>query len=410
MKNHILLFLFLLAVGTLRAQTILHTEGFETNGEGTRYNSNSYTDCVNSDYFFRTNSNPVTPPACGATFGSTLTNLQGSFFWASEDIRSSSPVPNSRPPGQITLQPVSVTGYSALSVSLFLATSNNNSARWESADSINIQASFNGVTYFTVGRFMGKGTPIVGARLGIDGNLDGVYNASDPSTDCDVTNFTQYTFSIPGTGSSLYLRLDFDQLGGTEELAIDQIVISGTSTLPVKLQYFNGRTSGNLDILNWKVSDPEEAAFFNLEKSVDGINYLPVKTLPAGTNDIYETATEIREPGYRLYRLKIMEKSGREIRSGIVKLGVSHSISNLKVLQSSFGSGPVMLSIHSPQEIPARLNIIGMDGLIISERTMLLLKGNTILPLPRLSGGVYLIRVVNNDGQELGRTRYLIAG
>ena len=92
MKNHILFFLFLLAGGILRAQTILYTEGFETNGEGTRYNSNSYTDCTNSDYFFRTNTNPVTPPACGATFGSTLTNLQGSFFWATAPRRPSSPI------------------------------------------------------------------------------------------------------------------------------------------------------------------------------------------------------------------------------------------------------------------------------------------------------------------------------
>ena len=406
MKNHILFFLFLLAGGILRAQTILHTEGFETNGEGTRYNSNSYTDCTNSDYFFRTNTNPVTPPACGATFGSTLTNLQGSFFWASEDIRSSSPVPNSRPPGQITLQPVTVTGYSALSVSLFLATSNNNNTRWESADSINIQASFNGVTYFTVGRFMGKGTPIVGARLGIDGNLDGVYNGSDPSTDCDVINFTQYTFSIPGNGSSLYLRLDFDQVGGTEELAIDQIVISGTSTLPVKLHYFNGTSDGAADYLKWKIEGPAEAELFTLEFSGDGIHFSPVRTLLPLSSPYYETSERVRVSGIRFYRLRIREIGGRKIISPVLKLGTPISQWGIKVLYPSWQPGSCQVSIQAKQEMPGLLTIIGADGHLKYSQGLQLLKGNTVIRLPELPAGIYVLRLTNKEGVELARTKF----
>lgn len=210
----------------IQSQVVLFTEGFETDGEGIRYTSNTYTDCTNSDYFFRTNTNPVTPPSCAPTFGSTLTNLQGSYFWASEDIRSNTPMPLSRPPGSIVFNALNTSGYSNLQVSIFLATSNNNNLRWEISDSINIQVSFNaGSTYSTVGRFMGK--LIAGGRLGIDSNLDNVFDGNDVQTDCDVVNFTKYTFNIPYTGANMILKLDFDQVGGTEELAIDQIEIAG---------------------------------------------------------------------------------------------------------------------------------------------------------------------------------------
>lgn len=225
------IFLFLL-VGLFavvgKGQVTLLSESFETDGEGSRYTTNTYVDCTNSDYFVRTNTNPVAPPSCGVLFGSTLTNLQGTFFWASEDIRSNTPMPLSKPPGSIVFNPININGYNNLEVSLYLATSNNNNMRWEETDSINIQVSLNaGATYSTVGRFMGKGTAVVGARLGIDSNLDHVFNASDVQTDCDVVNFTKYTFTIPFAGSNMILKLDFDQVGGTEELAIDLIEVKG---------------------------------------------------------------------------------------------------------------------------------------------------------------------------------------
>jgi hypothetical protein len=214
-----------------QAQTNLHTESFETDGEGTRYVSNTFSFCSgtpggNPDYFIRTNTNPVLPTGCSTGFGNALTGLQGSFFWAGEDIRSSSPVPSGQPPGQLTTSAISIANYGSLSTSFYLATSNNNGVRWESADSINVQVSIDNGPFRTIGRFMGDGT--TGGHLRQDANLDGAITASDPSNICDTLLFTQYTFGIPGTGNSLQVRLDFDQLGGTEESAFDMIEVWGT--------------------------------------------------------------------------------------------------------------------------------------------------------------------------------------
>ncbi len=47
--------LFLFFSVNIHAQVVFFTEGFETDGEGIRYTSNTYTDCSLSDFFFRTN-------------------------------------------------------------------------------------------------------------------------------------------------------------------------------------------------------------------------------------------------------------------------------------------------------------------------------------------------------------------
>ncbi|MFZ1754423.1 MAG: SprB repeat-containing protein, partial [Caldilineaceae bacterium] len=228
--KHILVVLILIfSVGNnVYSQTLLHSESFETDGEGTRYTSNTYSYCpTDPDYFFRTNTNPVLPVGCTAGFGNALTNLQGSYFWAGEDIMSNqAPIICNRAPGQITTQNITIAGYTSLQVSLFLATANNNNMRWETTDSINIQASIDGGAYRTVGRFMGNAT--FGGNLIIDANLNGVIDPAE-TTICDISNFTKYTFNIPGTGSNINIRIDFDQCGGTEESAIDLIELKGTA-------------------------------------------------------------------------------------------------------------------------------------------------------------------------------------
>ncbi|MBK7010956.1 MAG: choice-of-anchor D domain-containing protein [Saprospiraceae bacterium] len=213
-----------------KAQTTLLSESFETDGEGIRYNSSHYILCTGpnqQDFFFRTNitpANPNMPPDCTIGHGTAITNIQGSYYWASEDIMSS---PGILPPGDMTFVPFNICGYSNLEASLYLACSNNNNVRWEAADSINIKVSIDGGPFRTVGRFFG-GLPF-GGNLLIDANLNGVVDPSESTPICDISTLTKYTFPIPYSGASLQLKLDFDQVGGTEELAFDLVEVKGVS-------------------------------------------------------------------------------------------------------------------------------------------------------------------------------------
>ena len=220
----LLLVLVLPVLGT--AQTVFYTESFETDGEGSRYNSNTFSDCPSPNFFLRTNTNPVTPPSCTGGFSSTLvlSPLQGTFFWAGEDIAG--PLP----PGSLTSQSINISGQSAMTISLYIACSNNGGTIWETGDSLNIQVNIDGGGFSTVGRFMG--TDNFGGNLAMDSNLDGIINGSDNGVLADQATFAKYTFSIPGTGSSMQFNIDFDINGGTEEIAVDLIEVSGVFAPP----------------------------------------------------------------------------------------------------------------------------------------------------------------------------------
>jgi hypothetical protein len=413
LQTYLLPFFLILLVQTGRAQVVLFTEGFETDGEGTRYTSNTFSFCSgvpgnNPDYFLRINTNPVLPAGCSSGFANALTNLQGSFFWASEDIRSSSPVPNANPPGQITTQSINISGYGSLGVSLFLATSSNNNVRWEIADSINIQASINGGAYFTVGRFMGDN--VVGGRLRIDANLDGAITAADPATTCDQLNFTQYNFSIPGSGTSLRIRLDFDQIGGTEELGIDQLRVTGISVLPVKLVYFNAALRDNsAAVINWKTAAGSDAAYFEIEKSNDGTNFSVLKTVNAGLSDKYSEIDPNLFSGPCFYRLKMTDTHGAVSYSGVVALHKKTAGFVIKSIMPNPVRDNASIVFISPSRISGIISAWNTEGKIMLQAPVSIQSGQTIqaLPLEKLSPGFYIVKITDLQGTVLGATKLL---
>ena len=191
------------------AQTTLLTEDFETDGEGSRYISSTFSDCVNSDYFLWTDDNgPFS--SCGS-FGSVLSNVQGSWFWVCEDIESTAN-PNATF-STLTLNPLDVSGYSSITVSLYMATGRTGT-QWEWNDSIKIQTSWDGGSFTTIGQFVGDGE--FGGYLRQDTNLDGVADAGAP----DITStFANFTFNVPGIGTNLKVRVRMCGLDGSEEFA-----------------------------------------------------------------------------------------------------------------------------------------------------------------------------------------------
>jgi hypothetical protein len=317
----------------LQAQSILYTENFESDGEGSRYTSNTFNFCTgapggNPDYFLRTNTNPVLPPGtCTIGFGSAVTpdavvlcGSCGSFFWASEDIRSSSPVPNANPPGDITTNSINVTGYGTLTVSLFLGTGSNNNVRWESADSINIQASLNAGPFRTVGRFTGEGR--TGGRLRLDANLDG----TGEGTAVDQNTLAQYTFSIPGTGSNLRIKLDFDQIGGTEEIAVDLIQVTGIVVVPVQWASFTAEQSDETVTLNWATTSEVNAKEYQIERLAGDGAYQSIGTVPATGQAAAYAFTDIAPViGSNHYRIRQVDQDNSFTYSEVVEVNFAKS-------------------------------------------------------------------------------------
>lgn len=202
-----------------------------------------------------------------------------------------------------------------------VACSNNNGVRWESSDSVNLQASINGGAFRTVGRFMGKGTPVVGSNLGIDSNLDGAITGADPLTNVDQTAFATYIFNIPGTGSNLRWRIDADEAGGTEEFAFDNIQILGTVIVPVKWADFSGRQIDETVKLEWATTEEVNVTNFEVQRlSGEGV-YSSIGIVEAhGSPSGYTFVDEHPAAGINLYRIMQVDADQSFTYSDVVEL------------------------------------------------------------------------------------------
>ena len=133
MKHFFLVLLLLTASWTTFAQTTLVQESFETNGEGSRYTSNTFdlrSATVALPYFTRALTNPLVNPNNPAnvcfgtnTYPVTIGGVNGSVFWAGEGVRSTAtnPAATDREPGVVTLKAVNASSYGSLQLVVALA-------------------------------------------------------------------------------------------------------------------------------------------------------------------------------------------------------------------------------------------------------------------------------------------------
>lgn len=252
MRLTLLLVLVLLSWGA-RAQTLLQQQSFEGTGTdalaANAYTATTIVTSSTSVYFLRSTL-PV--PGYSVASNSAVFNPHGSYIWASESVRrlydgSVTPIvntPRGNPPADLTLTSVNVVGKTNLSVTVALAdasgpaaqngTGGNVTPRWEQDDFVRVQYRFDGAgPWNTIGQFVGDnpGTSLAQGRLRQDKSpLDGISNVNlEPTSPILTQTLTDYSFAIPGSGTTLEVRVEVDDDGFSEEFGFDNIRVYGTA-------------------------------------------------------------------------------------------------------------------------------------------------------------------------------------
>jgi|GEM_PF-2031866 len=201
--------LFLVMSGVVWSQTTLQTVDFETTAgytsQGEYYNyGGSFPEW---DYWIRTDgTNPLIDTQ------EDYSGMQGSYFYAGQEMEYLNPVEKS-----VTTNNVNVTGYSNLQLKVLLASADYSSSSYEAGDYLDIEYRFDGTGGWAIlDEFEGSGAPYLSNGTG--GNLSEV--------------FTEYTYSIPASGTNLQIRIRCRLDGGSEDAAFDYIRILGTALTP----------------------------------------------------------------------------------------------------------------------------------------------------------------------------------
>jgi protocatechuate 3,4-dioxygenase beta subunit len=240
----------------------------------------------------------------------------------------------------------------------------------------NIPVPVAGASYFI--SFTGKPT---GSNFTVQnsilGNSD---NTSDANT---ITGSTGLFTLVPGQ-----IRLDIDA------------GLTKPASLPVNLISFNGSLSGTIAKLNWVATNEINLSHYELERSIDGSNFISITSVAARGNingqEVYNYNDNISQLAVKkiYYRLKIVDQNGVVKYSNIVivRLG-SIQINNVYPIPFS---DYVNVEIETKASVTATVRFFDGNGKQVLINLISLQAGGnqfTINGLGGLARGHYIIEV-----------------
>ncbi len=112
-----------------------------------------------------------------------------------------------------------------------------------------------------------------------------------------------------------------DPCGGTVKRLYVEAIYS--SLAPLKLITFSGTVKSAHHLLNWSTTDEINTAYFDVEKSEDGAQFISAGTVMAsnrhGVNQ-YSFAVDLPTAKKNFYRLKMLDLDGKYVYSNIIKI------------------------------------------------------------------------------------------
>lgn len=296
---------------------------------------------------------------------------------------------------------------------------------------INIRLDFELPAGISIIGGSGSGNPAnamsqVGVQLGVPGNpsqgkteLGLTLARSAPpgqagQQDINVNDFTTLaTFTINFSGpvsqsTKFYPRLALNKEGSNwtnvadpKRRPISAGGSAGTSvvgiTLPVKLVNFDAKKEGHSAQLSWSTSEEVNAAYFEVQKSVDGKNWNNVTRVNAngGEKQItnYEVADNVPFRGANLYRLRMVDLDGSDAYSAIRSL-------MFEVMPVIVYPNPVqnILTVKPPQDLKIKsIEIFDAVGRVVYKKGP---DNAEAIDVSSYGQGTYIVRVLFDDGSH----------
>jgi len=142
-----------------------------------------------------------------------------------------------------------------------------------------------------------------------------------PVTDTSIT-IAYAAFNFPNQANAVVSVEIRDVTGLANGAFIEQFTWTVTNaSLPVHITSFSGKINNGFAMLDWHIENIEDALFFELEKSNDGVSFSKlavVNPLPGEKKYTYSDQRVLLNPTF--YRLKITEKNNTIQYSNVIQL------------------------------------------------------------------------------------------
>lgn len=163
--------------------------------------------------------------------------------------------------------------------------------------------------------------------------------------------------------------------------------------LPVEWLSFNGRLVNKFVELTWRILE-ENVAYFNLQKSTDGINFKNINKIEAGKNNylIYDLTGIVSR--FAWYRLQAVDNDGKTEFSEIIRVSTGTGGSALEIFPNP---GSKYINIAGVRG-NGTLFIINTSGMTIKKK---LFSAGATVDVSALPKGLYYIMFIDASKQKM---------
>jgi hypothetical protein len=224
------------------------------------------------------------------------------------------------------------------------------------------------------------------------------------------------TYYVSATSSAnFYTSAGQSTAGGSASAGFSQTV--ALISLPVNLISFSGHKAGSKNRLQWTTVNELNNSGFEIQRSLDGIKYLPIAFVPTQTangngtislNYLYEDNNPIGKKQF--YRLKQVDLDNKGRLSQIVMITGDRPLSlGIGGLYPNPSIKKLNAIINSPKTDVAELAMIDLSGKILSRRIENIGPGSNsvILDVADLPTGTYLLQVKTQGENNVVTSQFI---
>ena len=225
-------------------------------------------------------------------------------------------------------------------------------------------------------------------------------NYSSPATGAlEITSSKQ-------TGTNAYLvSIPKDIYGTTRVLPVIGAWEDAFVLLPVEMLYFKGACTDRKISLSWATAVEENSSHFLLERSVNGLDFEIISTIPAAgrsnTPSSYSFLDAEDEPSSETlyYRLTQVDMDGTTYHRGLISVRSCNHTSRISTaIFPNPAGGVVNAVITSSMNAEVTLAVLDMQGRVVLDQVFRLEKGTQSFPisLQGVSPGSYSMQFIVN--------------
>ncbi len=227
----------------------------------------------------------------------------------------------------------------------------------------------------------------------------------DPN-DCHISRYSGGGWNSFGDGTAACGATCIRTQNGVTQFSPFGI---GTATaLPVELVNFEGLLQDEMVLLTWQTASELNAAWYQIERSADGVNWANIGKVAAqgNTNQAHDYTFTDRSPlpqGY--YRLRMEDLDGSFEYSPIVSIQLKTKDFSLKTLYPNPVNTELTLQFFSPAAMEIQLKLTDVSGKIRHTERIHTLAGffNKNLNVSELEPGIYFIEVSTDEKRSVHR-------